>query len=369
MNPTKQEIYSEPTLLIHKERAVKNIQKMLTKARNSKVLFRPHFKTHQSVEVGNWFRNLGVSSIAVSSVSMAEKFAQAGWEDIQIAFPANLREIDSIQNLARRIHLELIFDHLDSIQYWFDSLGSPTGSKSIGSWIEVDTGLNRSGIPDGKIDEILKLAGKIIESKTALSFRGLLAHAGHSYSARSNETIREIYQGNSKRLQFLKEYLEKKYSIPVLLSFGDTPCCSIVDSFEIFDEIRPGNFVYYDLMQVEISSCTEEEIAMAVACPVVSKRKDKLVLYGGAVHLSLASIQNKKKQNFYGRLALLDSEQGWSKSLPELEISKLNQEHAVIYSKNPELLDPFEVGKIAVVLPIHSCLVADLYQNKKSYIF
>ena len=58
--------------------------------------FRPHFKTHNSAFIGNWFRKLGIHSITVSSVSMAKFFSAYGWRDITIAFPVNPLEIGAI---------------------------------------------------------------------------------------------------------------------------------------------------------------------------------------------------------------------------------------------------------------------------------
>ena len=36
--------------------------------------FQPHFKTHQSIEVGRWLRDLGISDITVSSMDMLTIF-------------------------------------------------------------------------------------------------------------------------------------------------------------------------------------------------------------------------------------------------------------------------------------------------------
>lgn len=46
----------KPTILIDRERAQENIRRMAEKARRGGVRFRPHFKTHQSGEAGEWFR-------------------------------------------------------------------------------------------------------------------------------------------------------------------------------------------------------------------------------------------------------------------------------------------------------------------------
>lgn len=77
--------------------------------------------------------------------------------------------------------------------------------------------------------------------------------------------------------------------IQIRISIGDSSECSVSDSFQGIYEIHPGNFAYYDLMQWKIGACTLDEIAVTVACPVIAKHRQqkKIVLYGGAVHLSM----------------------------------------------------------------------------------
>ena len=83
---------TRPTLIIDEVKARKNIAFMADKAKKYNLLFRPHFKTHQSATVARWFREMGVNHIAVSSLAMAHYFYQHGWDDIHIAFPYNLLE-------------------------------------------------------------------------------------------------------------------------------------------------------------------------------------------------------------------------------------------------------------------------------------
>ncbi len=70
-----------PTLILDKEKCLRNIKTMLDKSRKHGLIFRPHFKTHQSAVIGNWFSEFGVTSITVSSVFMAEYFADNGWKE------------------------------------------------------------------------------------------------------------------------------------------------------------------------------------------------------------------------------------------------------------------------------------------------
>ncbi|MDD4646297.1 MAG: alanine racemase, partial [Bacteroidales bacterium] len=73
---------------------------MAAKASRSGVIFRPHFKTHQSLTIGRWFREAGTRYITESSLVAAGYFASDGWNDITVAIPVNLREIDQINRLA-----------------------------------------------------------------------------------------------------------------------------------------------------------------------------------------------------------------------------------------------------------------------------
>ena len=86
---------------------------MLTKARRNNIRLRPHFKTHQSAEVGEWLREEGVQYITVSSLFMAEYFAAAGWTDITVAFPVNLLEIDRINQLTTKCTLNLLVESVE----------------------------------------------------------------------------------------------------------------------------------------------------------------------------------------------------------------------------------------------------------------
>ena len=105
-----------PTLLLDKNRAQANLRRMAAKAAAQKVRFRPHFKTHQSAEIGEWFRAEGVTAITVSSMRMAAYFAAHGWEDILVAFPVNLREIEEIRTLSEQVHLGLLVESPESVE-------------------------------------------------------------------------------------------------------------------------------------------------------------------------------------------------------------------------------------------------------------
>jgi D-serine deaminase-like pyridoxal phosphate-dependent protein len=346
-----------PTLLLDKEKAIRNIEKMAGKARKSGVRFRPHFKTHRSAGVAEWFRDFDVDAITVSSLDMAAYFADHGWSDITVAFPVNLLEIDKINSLAAEIALGLLVESKEAVQFLAAHL-----DHKVSAWIKVDVGYGRTGVTWDRPDEIVELAQAVVATNR-LAFRGLLTHAGHSYHAASKLELEAIHRDSVARLAHVRAALRAEGFSQVELSSGDTPTCSIVDDFSGLDEIRPGNFVFYDLKQAGIGSCSEREIAVAVACPVVAKhaQRNELVLYGGAVHLSKESFARADGTPTFGHVAFWDGD-GWGPSLPDTYVSSLSQEHGIVRT-TVDVLNRVHVGDVLIVVPVHSCLLSYLLND------
>ena len=107
---------SKPTLLLDLQKCKNNIQRMVEKAKKNNLIFRPHFKTHQSIQIGEIFKEFGIDEITVSSVEMAQYFADAGWNNITIAFPFNPLEITEIEKLANKIKLNILISSSDSAE-------------------------------------------------------------------------------------------------------------------------------------------------------------------------------------------------------------------------------------------------------------
>ena len=348
---------SKPTLILDKKRVLQNIERMVNKAKISGVRFRPHFKTHQSGEIGNWFRDFGVTSITVSSLDMALYFSKHGWSDITVAFIVNTLEIDKINELASKIKLNLLVDSEQVLSILNQNL-----KHRVGVWIKIDTGYKRTGVQWDEFETVHSLAEKL-KNSTQLDFHGLLTHAGHSYRARSKEEIRQIHSETVSRMVAVKEYLRERGLKACEISVGDTPTCSLSDDFTGVDEIRPGNFVFYDLMQEKLGSCTENEIAVAVACPVVGKYKDRnqIVIYGGTVHFSNTYIFDENGRQIFGYLTSLQNGT-FGPIYKNAPLILLSQEHGIV-SVNEKIFNKIEIGDFVLVFPIHSCLTCNLYRE------
>ncbi len=341
-----------PTLLLDERKCRANIRRMAEKARRSGVRLRPHFKTHQSAMVGKWFREAGVTAATVSSLSMAKYFADHGWTDLTVAFPFNPREIALADELAGRVSLNLLVVHPETVAFLERELSHPAAV-----YLKVDVGTRRTGVRPEDDSALEALRHSLLNARK-LRFRGFLAHAGHSYACRNRHCLEKVWNETATLLQNLRSRWAEDFPM-VEISVGDTPTCSAVTSFQGVDEVRPGNFVFYDLMQWQIGACSFEDIAVALACPVVARHPERLeiILYGGGGHLSKDRLEHPAYGTIYG-LPVKLNEEGWSEPLPGCYLRSLSQEHGVLRCTS-EAFDQWQIGDLVGILPVHSCMCAD----------
>lgn len=346
---------TKPTFIVNEAVCRANIMRMAGKAKDSGVAFRPHFKTHQSGLIGHWFRDYGVNRITVSSVSMARQFASEGWDDITIAFPVNIREVDMISALAKEIRLNLLIDSVEVIAPLAAHIDS-----SVGIFIEIDAGYGRSGMNYADPEKISLCIESLNQSKH-LQFRGFLTHSGNTYTAQNKDQITDIFGHDAGILKSLKDNFASG-NPDIIISMGDTPSCSLVDDLSMLDEIRPGNFVYYDLMQYFLGSCAFEDIAVCVACPVTGIYADRneFLIYGGAAQLSKEFLK-KDQLNIYGQVVQFN-DNGWGTPVNETFVISVSQEHGIIKSE-PDFISLIRHGDILGIIPVHSCLTAKLLKD------
>lgn len=344
----------KPTLLVDTKIMLTNLDRMVFKSQANQLSFRPHFKTHQSRKIARLYRERGIDRITVSSVGMARYFAEDGWNDITIAFPTNVRERDTISHLHKSISVKLIADSEQTINV-IDSWGL----EGVGLFIEVDAGYHRTGTDIRDIERLKNLVDQVSSSKS-IHWKGFLIHNGHTYKSRGKEQITSAHQASHELFRTLNQYKEEYPEI--IISVGDTPAFSTIESFSDFDEMRPGNFIFYDLAQWQIGSCELSDIAVCMACPVVGIYPDRgeLVIYGGGVHFSKDRINIDGTEVFGFPVGL--NEHGWDVPDPTGYVSSLSQEHGIIKLHRHQL-SQYNVGDLIGVVPVHSCLTGEAMKS------
>lgn len=344
-----------PKLLLDKEKCLRNMEKMAGKARRNSLSFRPHCKTHQSVEIASWFRDFDVNSLTVSSFHMARYFVKAGWDDILVAFPFHPGDLEKLVELSERCKLSILVDSPAALPF-LNHIHS-----KIGFYIDIDTGYGRTGVKTENPDLIEQIIVKS-SANLNLQFQGFYCHAGHSYKVRNQKEGDEIHHKALADLGGLKRQFEL-YSPKVL--YGDTPSCSRQEDFGEIDEITPGNFVFYDLIQHALGACSLEEIAVAMECPVAGRYPagERIVIHGGAVHFSKESLKLDDGAIF-GQL-VQRTDQAWTTDERKKYLSSISQEHGILEHCG-DLVRQLNIGDRLLFLPVHSCLTANLMRGYQS---
>lgn len=340
---------SEPTLLLDERRCRRNLQRMRRRADDAGVRLRPHCKTHQSRIVGRWLREEGVDRITVSSITMAEYFADDGWSDILVAFPLNPGALARVEALAERCRLAVLLDNPEAMARLTRRSAAP-----LGYYVDVDAGYGRTGIPvhqTDPVDRLIEAARRV----PGFEFRGFYCHPGNSYHHRQGDARQVVLDTALSGLAALADHSSSEH--PAVL-VGDTPSCSGAVDFPGVDEITPGNFVFFDLFQADLGACTDDDIAVAMACPVVGHYPDRgeIVIHGGSVHFSRDSLELAGRQVF-GKTAVPTGE-GWAPDPAPAYLHAISQEHGILRLP-PERLARTRIGDVLHILPVHSCLTAD----------
>lgn len=341
-----------PSLVLDIQKVNQNISAMCRKAHKHHLLFRPHFKTHQSAVIADLFRPYGIHTATVSSLSMAHHFHQHGWNDLTVAIPHNPRETPIINTeFSAPCHLGLLVDNPETISHLEQTLNRPHPI-----WIKIDCGLNRCGLPWD--DEAgAALLSRHIKAAPKLKLQGLLTHAGHSYAARTHDEVLAVHRSQLDRIGHARALFSSLGHTDLLTSAGDTPCMTLADTFTGIDEIRPGNFVFFDLDQMFRQVCGWQDIALTLACPIVGiyPERNQVLIHGGAVHLSKEQRVGPLGRTSFGK-AVYYHGHGWSQPL-EADLTSLTQEHGILTFHHQ--IDPgIQIGGLIGILPIHSCLTA-----------
>lgn len=344
-----------PSLLLDRPRAERNAARIGDRVRTLGARLRPHVKTHKCVEVARLQTEGHAGGITVSTLAEARAFAAHGFRDITYAVPIEPGKFAAVLELvASGVRLALITD--DAAVPGPLAEAARRAGVTLELFIKVDCGYHRCGVdPTG--NALVELAQRIGE-RSSLRFAGILTHAGHSYHARGAEAIRAVAREERDVMGAAAARVRAAGIEVPTVSVGSTPTAVHVDHLRGVDEVRAGNYVFFDLTQAALGNCTPDDTVLSVLASVVHRdlTRRQLVLDAGAIAMS----KDRGPVEFvpdagYGRLVDLDSvDLG-------LALTGLSQEHGVVRavdSAQLAALDRLPVGARVRVLVNHSCLTA-----------
>lgn len=338
-----------PQVVIDVERLKKNLARPAAIV-PGRVEVHPHVKTHKSFRIARMQLEAGASGLTVSRPAEAAAFLREGFRTVTMAYPV----VET--NVASRL-IEIAGEHGNRIRFICDATegaaalaAAAEGSgEPVDVFLKVDVGLHRCGVCPAS-QQAVEIARAIAEAPS-LKLVGLLSHAGHAYGAGAPDRVRQVSIREREQMSELRERLARAGIVAPRISVGSTPTLFAHGGFDDIQEVRPGNYVFLDLTAVRLGIVERRDLSLAVAATVISANSDYAILDAGSKTLSsdLGPHGTKGIANFGEAYEIGGDGQ-------PRQIQKLSEEHGFVVQDGK----PLQRGACVIILPNHSCSVANL---------
>jgi Predicted amino acid aldolase or racemase len=345
------ETLKTPSLVLDVNRVKQNAQRMTERVKQFGADLRPHVKTHKCIEVAR-IQTAGHSgALTVSTLAEARAFANHGFEKITYAIPIEPGKFQEAIEISRNCELSLITDDLDVPGQL--NAAARTADVVLNLFLKVDCGYHRCGVEPSNPDA-LEIPRRITAASN-LRFAGILTHAGHSYHCQSKPELLTLAQQERDVMTGFADRLRREVGQVPIVSIGSTPTITSVDHLEGVDEVRPGNYIFFDAFQATLGSCSLDDCALTVLASVVHRdaSRRKVIIDAGAIALSKdRGPVDINPTCGYGKVLDLQGND------LNLTVKEMSQEHGVLFAEDQNTFERLKVGSRVRVLANHSCLTA-----------
>lgn len=335
----------------------RNAERIKSIAGATNVRLRPHVKTHKCIEVARIATAGHEGAVTASTLAEVRAFAAHGFDDFTYAVPIERGKFaEAIEIVKSGAKLNVITDDVETPALLDQTARNAGVTMSI--FLKVDCGYHRCGVEPNS--EAALAIPRAISDAANLNFAGILTHAGHSYNARSRDEVIEIARRERDVMTELAGRLRADGIDVPTVSIGSTPSITHVDHLDSIDEIRPGNYIFFDAFQATLGSCGFEDCALTVLAAVThcSRERRKVVVDAGAIALSKdRGAVDIDPSCGYGRVLDLGGNE------LDLRVDSLSQEHGQICVADDAAFDKLKVGTRVRILANHSCLTAAQHRH------
>jgi D-serine deaminase-like pyridoxal phosphate-dependent protein len=349
-NKVNLENLSTPCVLIDLGIVEQNIERMAQIAKKAGVDLRPHTKTHKIPYLASRQIEKGAAGITVAKVSEAEVMAAHGIKDIFVAYPViGQQKIKRITELNTRIRLIIGVDSLEGAMALAQA--AVVAKQTIEVRLEVDTGFKRTGV---QYDKALGLA-KEISGMAGLNLTGIYTFHHLIYQGeRTHDRAKAGLEEGTLMVTLAEEMNRAGLKIKDI-SVGSTPTAEYVANVPGITEIRPGTYIFNDMIQVHNKSCTLADCAAKVLTTVVSAPSNKLAVIDGGNKTFSTDCQPNNPPYFMKGYGLIEG-------IEDYALTRLTEEHGMLSAINDDAVR-LEPGRLLTVIPNHVCTTINLHNK------
>lgn len=331
-----------PCLLVDLDRLDGNIRSWQSEIAAHGVALRPHIKTHKSPEIAALQRAAGAQGITAAKLSEAECFVDHGFDDVFVAYPLiGATKWQRAAALARRCTLVVGVDSVVGAQGL--SAAAVAAGSVVGVNVEVDTGLQRSGVAPGEA----ALLAQMVDSLPGLRLQGIFTFRGAHFGGAGGRSAAELGREEGELMVALAEEM-RSAGLPITtVSVGSTPTARASAAVPGVTEVRPGTYVFGDYMQAAGGFMDDAAVALSILCTVVSRPvPGRAVIDGGCKTFSGDVVPERLGLRGYGRAVGVDA-----------YVDRMSEEHGMVaLGAGVDL----PVGARVAFQPIHVCPTVNL---------
>jgi D-serine deaminase-like pyridoxal phosphate-dependent protein len=233
-----------PALVIYPDAVDHNIKVTLGLLGNDPNRWRPHVKTAKIASVIHRLIELDVRTFKCATTLELIHACEGGATDVLLAYPvmgANAQRVLAIANQYQHVAISVRVETSEQLQQW-------RGSR-IGIFVDINPGMNRTGIPQEDSAQLLALTRSI--AAAGLHFRGLHYYDGHLGSEPVLQRTETAHRGYDRLMQIVDELSTGGIVIEEVITSGTPsfPCAISYQGFHTAPFVwraSPGTVVYSD---------------------------------------------------------------------------------------------------------------------------
>jgi D-serine deaminase-like pyridoxal phosphate-dependent protein len=326
-----------PALLLYPDFVDANIRATLRALGGDPERWRPHVKTAKLGYVMAKYVAAGVKQCKCSTTREVRVACEAGLTDVLLAYPVmggNARRLLELADRFPAARLSVLVENLAQARQW---AGSP-----VAIFIDVNPGMNRTGIGQERVDEVVALARSL--AGLGLALGGLHYYDGHLRMDPLEERCRVAHRGYDQLLGIVTAVEAAGVPVREVVTSG-TPAFPCAASYWPFSggtfvhRVSPGTVVYNDTSSLaQLPPELGYRPAVLVLATVVSQPKPGIVTCD-AGHKAVSADEGVPTCAVLGR--------------PDLAPRKPSEEHLPIEVPAGAPVPP--PGSLLYLIPRHVC--------------
>jgi D-serine deaminase-like pyridoxal phosphate-dependent protein len=211
--------------------------------------WRAHIKTAKLARTLHLLIDRGIRNFKCATTLELLVACRNRASDVLFAYPAmgaNARRVQDIAQQFPNVRISVLAESEEQAEQW--------RATRVGIFIDINPGMNRTGIEQSDTNKIFSLARAI--GSAALEFRGLHYYDGQLGNLADSERTLAAHRGYGRLLEIVGELERSGIHVPEVITSGTPtfPCALAYEGFRrgnFVHRVSPGTIVYCDATSLQ----------------------------------------------------------------------------------------------------------------------